>query len=552
MSENYLGNPNLKRSNVELEFTEEQVAEFLKCGADPEYFIKNYVKIVNIDKGFIPFEPYDFQIDVMNAVNSNRFVICKMPRQSGKTTAIAALLLHSAIFNIDFNIAILANKLTQAREILSRIQRAYEALPKWLQQGVVEWNKGNIELENGSKILASATSSSAIRGGSFNLIYLDEFAFVPKNLQDDFFASVYPTISSGKTSKVLITSTPNGLDMFYKIWVDSENGRNEYERIDVHWSDVPGRDEKWKQQTISNTSEDQFRVEFECEFLGSANTLISPSVLRRFVYNDPIRSKNNLDIYEEAKDGHVYSIVVDVSRGVGLDYSVFNVFDVTQFPYKQVAKFRSNTIEPVLFPAYVKAAGNLYNDAYILIEINDIGGQIADIMHHEYEYENILMTNIRGASGQTIGGGFGKGSQLGIRTTKAVKRLGCSNLKTMLENDQLIIQDFQTIKELSSFVSKGKSYEAETGENDDLVMTCVLFAWLVEQKYFKEVTNLDFRKRLYDEKIRGMEDSLTPFGIINDGKDNNSFIDGSGQSWTIEDSESDSFYGGGYDGGRVW
>jgi hypothetical protein len=546
MSETYLGNPNLKRSNVSLEYTEEQISEYLKCQKDPEYFIRTYVKIVNIDKGFIPFEPYKFQVDIIDSVTENRFVICKMPRQSGKTTTIAALLLHQAIFNIDFNIAILANKLAQAREILSRIQRAYEALPKWLQQGVVEWNKGNIELENGSKILASATSSSAIRGGSFNLIYLDEFAFVPKNLQDDFFASVYPTISSGNTSKVLITSTPNGLDMFYKIWVDSENNRNAYKRIDVHWSDVPGRDEKWKAETIQNTSEDQFRVEFECEFLGSSNTLISPSVLRRLVYKDPIRSKNNLDIYEEAQAGRVYAIVVDVSRGIGLDYSVFTVFDVTEFPYKQVAKYRDNNIEPVLFPAYVKAAGNLYNDAYVLIEINDIGGQVADIMHHEYEYENILMTNIRGASGQTIGGGFGQGSQLGVRTTKAVKRLGCSNLKTMIENDQLIINDFQTIKEMSSFVSKGKSYEAETGENDDLVMTLVLFAWLVEQKYFKEVTNLDFRAKLYEEKIRGLEDSLTPFGFIEDGKGETSFVDDSGQSWSYND-----VYDA-YDSGEVW
>lgn len=551
MSETYLGNPNLKRSNVSLEYTEEQVAEYMKCAADPEYFIKNYVKIVNIDKGFIPFEPYDFQVEIIDSVVENRFVICKMPRQSGKTTTIAALLLHQAIFNIDFNIAILANKLAQAREILSRIQRAYEALPKWLQQGILEWNKGNIELENGSKILASATSSSAIRGGSFNLIYLDEFAFVPKNLQDDFFASVYPTISSGNTSKVLITSTPNGLDMFYKIWVDSENKRNDYARIDVHWSDVPGRDEKWKKQTISNTSEDQFRVEFECEFLGSSNTLISPSTLRRLVYIDPVRSKNNMDIYKEPEPGRVYSIVVDVSRGIGLDYSVFTVFDVTEFPYKQVAKFRDNNIEPVLFPAYVKAAGNLYNDAYVLIEINDIGGQVADIMHHEYEYENILMTNIRGASGQTIGGGFGQGSQLGVRTTKAVKRLGCSNLKTMIENDQLIVNDFQTIKELSSFVSKGKSYEAESGENDDLVMTLVLFAWLVEQKYFKEVTNLDFRQKLYEEKIRGLEESLTPFGFIDNGEEDKTFVDDSGQSWSIGDGAYDSVYDA-YDEGKIW
>lgn len=262
-NDEYHGNKHLKKSDVVHSFTPNEVREYAKCARDPEYFIRTYVKIVHVDRGLISFDPYIYQSEIIQKSINNRFVICKLPRQAGKTTAIVGLMLHYLLFNEDYSIAILAHKLVQAQEILSRIQLAYENLPKWLQQGVVEWNKRNIELENGCKILASSTTSSAVRGGSFNLIYLDEFAFVPNNMQEKFFSSTYPTISSGKTTKVLITSTPNGLNLFYKLWRDSELGRNDYQRVSVHWSDVPGRDEAWKEETIRNTSAEQFRVEFE-------------------------------------------------------------------------------------------------------------------------------------------------------------------------------------------------------------------------------------------------------------------------------------------------
>ena len=537
MSENYLGNPNLKRANVENEFTQEQINEWVTCANDPEYFIEHYVKIVNVDKGFVPFEPYEFQKDIINKVQNNRFVICKMPRQSGKTTTIAALLLHSVLFNEEYNIAILAHKLAQAREILSRIQRAYEALPKWMQQGVVEWNKGNIELENGSKILSSATSSSAIRGGSFNLIYLDEFAFIPGNLQDEFFASVYPTISSGKTSKVLITSTPNGLNMFYKLWTDSEKGRNSYKRVDVHWSDIPGRDEKWKNEQIANTSEDQFRVEFECEFIGSSNTLIPGSKLRSLTFEKAKYTKDGTSIYEDPKENGAYALIVDTSRGTGADYSAFTIIDVSELPYRVVCKYRSKNISPMLYPQVIKAAGDMYNTAYVLIEINDVGQQVADILYHELEYENVLTVTQMGRAGQQIGAGFGKNVTLGVKTSKYVKRIGCQTLKDLIVSDQLIVNDFDILSELNTFVSKAQSYEAEAGSHDDLVMCLVLFGWMTSQKYFKELTDMDFRKKLEEFNKEMIDEELTPFGFIDDGYnvEERTFKDNTGQVWSTDE-----------------
>lgn len=538
MSENYLGNPNLKRANVTVDFTPEQIEEWLKCANDPEYFITNYVKIVNVDKGFIAFEPYSFQLDIINTVQKNRFVICKMPRQSGKTTTIAALLLHAVLFNEEYSIAILAHKLAQAREILSRIQRAYEALPKWMQQGVVEWNKGNIELENGSKILSSATSSSAIRGGSFNLIYLDEFAFIPANLQEEFFASVYPTISSGNTTKVLITSTPNGLNMFYKLWHDSERGRNLYKRVDVHWSDIPGRDEKWKQLQIANTSEDQFRVEFECEFIGSSNTLIPGAKLRSIVYEKAKYSKDGTSIYQEPKEGRAYAVMCDTSRGTGSDYSAFVVIDVSEMPYQVVAKYRNREISPLIYPQVIKGAAKNYNNAYVLIEINDVGQQVADILFHELEYENVLSVAQMGRAGQQIGAGFGKNVTLGVKTSKYVKRVGCSTLKDLIVSDQLVVNDFDIISELNTFISKGASYEADSGTHDDLVMCLVIFAWMTTQTYFRDLTDVDFRRKLEDFNREMIEDELVPFGFIDDGlgDDEKTFVDKSGTVWSTDKS----------------
>lgn len=520
MADHYLGNPKLKKANVEMEFTPDQIQEIGKCARDIEYFCEQYMKIVSIDEGLIAYEPYDYQKEIMHKVQDNRFVICKMPRQTGKTTTMAAVILHFALFNPDFNIAILANKATTAREILGRIQLAYEALPWFLQQGIVEWNKGNIELENGSKVFASSTSATAVRGMSINMVYLDEFAFVPHTVQEEFFASVYPTISSGTSSRVLITSTPNGMNLFYKIWDDAEKKKNDYVTMSVDWWDVPGRDEEWKAQTIRNTSERQFAVEFECEFLGSSNTLIDANKLRMLTFDNPIRYNDTLKVFHDPIPEHIYAITVDTSRGVGNDYSAFVVVDVTEPTYKVVATFRNNTIAPMLYPKFIVTAAKMYNDAVVMVEINDIGAQVADIIHNEYEYEGLIKAQWKGRAGQLVGGGFGGGeSQLGVRTTSSLKRIGCSSLKTIVENDRLIISDFDVLSELTTFVAnkRGTNYEAEDGMTDDLAICLVLFAWLTDQDYFKQLTDIDIRKNLYRQNEQAIEDELVPFGFIDAG-----------------------------------
>ena len=532
----YLGNPNLKKANTPHEFTEEQVIEFIKCKNDPVYFAKNYIKIVSLDEGLTQFHPYDFQEKLIKNFHENRFNICKMPRQTGKSTTSVSYLLHYAVFNDSTNIGILANKAATARDLLGRLQTAYENLPKWMQQGIISWNKGSLELENGSKILAASTSASAVRGMSFNILFLDEFAFVPNHIAESFFASVYPTITSGKNTKVIMVSTPHGMNHFYRYWHDAERNKNEYVPTDVHWSEVPGRDAVWKEQTIANTSEQQFRVEFECEFLGSVNTLIAPAILKNMVYENPITRNAGLDIYEKPEKEHNYILTVDVARGLGNDYSAFIVFDTTQFPYKVVAKYRNNEIKPMLFPNVILDVAKGYNNAYILVEVNDIGDQVASILQYDLEYENLLMASMRGRNGQIVGQGFsGKKTQLGVRTTSAVKKLGCSNLKTLIEDHKLLTCDYEIISELTTFAQKHNSFEAEEGCNDDLAMCLVLFAWLVQQEYFKEMTDNDIRKRIYEEQKNQIEQDMAPFGFINTGLEDTQFVDKDGEVWHTDE-----------------
>jgi len=653
MSDNYLGNPNLKKVNTPQEFTKEQILEYQKCAKDPIYFMTKYIRIVSLDDGLVPFKMYDFQKHIVRTIHDNRFTICKLPRQSGKSTTTVSYLLHYALFNPNSNIAILANKSSTARDILGRVQLAYENLPKWMQQGVINWNKGNIELENKSVIVAAATSSSAIRGGSYNIIFLDEFAFVPANIAEQFFSAVYPTISAGTQTKMIIVSTPYGMNQFYKLWTDAENKRNDYVPIEVHWSEVPGRDEAWKEATIRNTSAEQFQQEFECvdgntivetedgkikiedlykkllkkrvgqmfrtntdnikilstsgfsnfngiqkvkrnlyqhiifddkseiktsinhpfgkdkilarnvkvgdylsskkvlynelvnekiflydpinvekenlyitngvvshncEFLGSVNTLINPSKIKTLAYMNPIQSNAGLDVYEDPKKGNTYVCTVDVARGVSKDYSAFLILDVTQMPFRIVAKFRNNEIRPLLFPHTIDQVCKAFNHAHVLVETNDLGQQIAEALQFELEYDNLLMTTQRGRAGQILGAGFsGRGSGFGVKMTKQIKKIGCANIKTLIESDKVIIQDFNIIEEMSTFIRKGQSWQADDGANDDLMMCLVIFGWLSNQPFFKELTDTNARQMLYEEQQHLIEQDMAPFGFVDDG-----------------------------------
>ena len=517
----YLGNPNLKKANVTVEFTKEQIQEYQKCMDDPIYFIENYMQIVSLDEGLVPMNMYKFQKKMVRTFHKNRFTICKLPRQSGKSTIIIAYLLHYVLFNPNVNVAILANKSSTARDILGRLQLGYEHLPKWLQQGVISWNKGSLDLENGSSILAASTSASAIRGGSYNIIFLDEFAYVPSTLAEEFFSSVYHTISSGKSTKVMIVSTPHGMNQFYKLWTDAESGKNDYIPIEVHWSEVPGRDDVWKEETIRNTSQSQFNSEFECEFLGSIDTLIAPHKLKQMPYVDPEQSHADLDIFERPDPKKTYFLTADVSRGTSQDYSAFLVLDVSQMPYRVVAKYRNNEIKPLLFPQKIYEVAKAYNNCFVLVEVNDIGEQVANALQFDLEYDNLVMASMRGRAGQILGAGFSGGkAQLGVRTTKAVKKVGCSNLKQMIESNKLLIPDYDIVSELSTFIVKGSSWSADEGCTDDLVACLFIFAWAVDQMYFKELTDSNIRERMYAEQKEQLEQDMAPFGFVDNGIDN--------------------------------
>jgi hypothetical protein len=529
----YNGNPKLRRAFVQVAMTQREMEEFDRCRKDPIYFIKNYVKIVALDKGIVPFELWPFQEDMVKTFQRERFVICKIPRQSGKTITTVAYLLHTVLFSKNFNIAILAHKGSAANGILQRLKLAYENLPAWLQSGIIEWNKGNIELENGSKIGAFATSADGLRSGSYNVILLDEFAFVPNNIAEDFFTSTYPVITAGTKTKIIIVSTPKGMNHFFEMWVKAEKKKSDYYPIEVHWSAVPGRDEAWKEMTIRNTSAEQFQQEFETEFLGSSHTLISPVKLKQLIATaeDPPIKDMNMDVYENPIPKHTYCMTVDVSEGTDQDYSTFAIIDVTSIPYKVVAKYRNNKIIPYVFPTIIYQAAKRYNDAFVLIEINSIGLQVADILHFELAYENLIKIEAKGKQGQVQTPGFKKKIAFGLKHNKMTKMIGCTNLKALIESDKLIIKDPQIISEFTTFVLDKQTYRAEEGGHDDLAMTLVNFGWLTSQRYFKENINNNIRSVLQQEQMNVMDGDIVPFGVIDDGLDDGVEKDANGDLW---------------------
>ena len=519
----YNSNSNLKAAGQAISFTQEQLEEYVKCAEDPIYFISNYCMIVTLDHGLQKFSLYPCQVNKINVIHRNRMVILMEGRQQGKTTTSAAYILWYTLFQEAKTVAILANKASAAREVLDRYQIMYESLPKWMQQGVVTWNKGDIELENRSKVFTAATTASGIRGKTVNMLYIDEAAIIPNNIADAFFASVYPTISSGSDTKILLSSTPLGYNHFWKFWNDAEHGRNGFVPLFIPYWEIPGRDQSWADNQHRLLGDLKFNQEVLCKFLGSSLTLISANAISQMSPGEIIYHKDGLDVYEkpvrESNEGpgRAYCLIADTAKGVGGDYSAFVVVDMTEMPYKVVAKYKDNKISPLLYPSVIYKVGTEYNNAYVLIEINS-SEQVADILYNEYEYDNIVFVN-RSGDGQTISGGFGGGrTQLGVVTDKRVKRIGCSNFKTLVEEKKLLIPDADIISEISTFIQVKNSYEADEGYHDDLVMPLVLFSWATTNNYFKELSNINIRQVIYENQMKMIEQDLTPFGFYDDGQ----------------------------------
>jgi hypothetical protein len=505
-NDTYLGNPNVKRDGIVTQWTNEEVLEYARCMKDPSYFATTYCKIISLDEGLVPFELYPYQEKMFDAFNTNRFNIVLACRQSGKSISSVAYLLWYALFHTEKTIAVMANKGATAREMLGRITLMLENLPFFLQPGCKALNKGSIEFSNNSRIVAAATSGSSIRGMSVSLLYLDEFAFVENAAE--FYTSTYPVISSGKETKIIITSTANGIgNVFHKIWEGASQGVNEFKPFRVDWWDVPGRDDKWRDQTIANTSQLQFDQEFGNTFFGTGDTLINAETLLKLRAKNPIRylEGGDLKIYEETEKGHEYIMLVDVSKGRGQDYSTFNLIDISSRPFKQVAVYRNNLISPLLFPNIIYKWANSYNKAYVVIESNDQGSLVTNGLYHDLEYENMHVESAI------------KANALGIEMTRKVKRLGCSSFKDILENNRLDIVDDDTILEISTFVAKGVSYEASPGNHDDLVMNLVMLGYFISTQYFSDMTDINLKEMMFKQKMKEIEDDVVPFGFIDDG-----------------------------------
>lgn len=544
----YNGNAYLKRAGVEISYTEEQVLELAKCADDPVYFIDNYCYIVTLDYGLQPFKLYECQKKKIRLIHENRKVILMEGRQQGKTTSAAAYILWYTLFQESKSVAILANKSSTAREIMSRYQLMFENLPSWMQQGIKTWNKGDVELENGSVVFTAATTAAGIRGKSVNLLYIDEAAIIPNTVADAFFTAVYPVISAGQTTKILITSTPLGYNHFWKFWNDAVNKNNDFVPMFIPYTEIPGRDEKWALEQRRQLGELKYNQEVLCKFLGSSLTLIDSSTIEYMSTCQTVYSKDGLDLYEYPIKGerddeeklitkpHSYVIVADTAKGVGGDYSAFVIVDITEVPYKMVGKFRDNKMAPMLYPSVIHKVARDFNNAYVLIEVNS-SEQVAHILHNELEYDNIIYVNRDSKTGQIVSGGFGGGkTQLGVNTDKRVKRIGCFTFKSLVEEKKLLINDADTISEISTFIQVRDSYAADEGYHDDLVMPLVLFSWLTTNPYFKEMSDINIREAMYQTRIKQIEEEVVPFGFMFNGTEDDYTVE-DGDVWRQEKPE---------------
>jgi len=517
----YKGNPLLRSRGEKIDYTPEMLNEYIKCKEDIIYFAENYFYIVNIDLGKIKIPLYKYQKKMLKAMKTpqryrgelKRHCIVLSSRQVGKSVVSRIFLLHSILFNKDKTYAILANKEKTALKLLKELKDAYAMLPLWLQQGVVDggWNKQSIEFENGIRVISSSTSSSAIRSESIALVFLDEFAFVPDNIANEFMSSVYPTISSGKTSRIIIVSTPKGLNAFHDIWKDAIDGNNNYYPIKVNWWEVPGRDKKFKEQTIKDLPGGlvQWSQEYACQFLGSSSTLIESDILETTETIDPIALKwsGALQIFEEPIAGGSYVLGIDTAKGVGNDSSVIQVLKVVNDrKIIQVATYRNNLISPYDYGSVCLAIGQYYNNAYMMVESNAEGGEVLNVLWYDFEYENICNCDKKG---------------LGIRSTRTSKLNANMLLKEYMDKGWLKINNKHTIYELSRYVEvRPNIFKSETETAHDDEVTSLLWGlWFIRTPFYDgKITDRTFDNRF---KLEDNTDNEAPFMYIDDGINSN-------------------------------
>lgn len=483
----YKNNQLIKNGYYEEKFTQEQIQEIIKCKQDIFYFFENYIKITTLDikEPIKLFKPWDFQKELLNRLLTERFNIVYSSRQSGKTTCCATFALWKVLFNPNFKILIAGDSATTAKKILASIKEIYENLPFFLQKGVLEWNKTEVLLDNKSFIKTVPTTENSGRGGTFNIIILEEFSFVKDSIAEAFQASVLPVICSGDATQVLIITTQNGKNFFYEMWQAAINGESIFKPFRIHWQDVPGRDEEWVKTQKQLLGEKKFAREFVGEFDETHSSLVDVSKLD-FVKKEPIIIDDVL-FYEKHNPTSKYVITVDLGEGLGSDYSTFSVFEILG-AVKQVCTYRNKENNDKFCEVLLKTAKSY--GAKILFENNN-DNKIPYIFHNIYKYENLLFTKIENSTTTLCNKDF-KSRRVGLKPTSETRNVSITALKNMLESKEMIISDFDTFKELETFCknSKGK-YEATEDNHDDLVSALMLMAWLYNDEKFKETIEIN-------------------------------------------------------------
>lgn len=496
---------NLLKSDVKLELKEWQIQEIYKCKNDISYFLETYVKVVHQDRGKVPFKLYDFQKKFIDVIKNNNRVLGLISRQAGKTVGISGYVLHYTIFNKDKNIGIVANKGSTARKILKGIKNMYKTLPVWLQVGIEVWDKSAITLGNGCQIMTDNTSSDSFTGESIALLIVDEVAKIEANLFKDFFDSAMPTVSSSKSAKVIMFSTAKGLNHWYKLWTDAKNNVNEFTPFQIEWFEVPGRDDEWKEKIIKTFTESHFLQEYDNKFMGSSDSLISMKKLQSMPHSIPIEIKNDnrFNIYEYPEENAQYFLLCDYAEGLEQDSSSIQIVKKIEEKFKQVGRYKDNTSKPREFALIKKMIGEYYNEGLVIGESN-LGKESLNELHEELEYENIFFD-------------LEEINKIGLRMTTKTKKLGCSYLKKFIENNKFEIVDFDTINELSTFISKKNSYEADTGCHDDLVIPFILFAYLLNQELFIDWWIDEYTMRSSDTIVE--KEDLLPIFLYGEDED---------------------------------